>query len=200
MTRLRNPLETLAVAVLLALGPAHPAFAASGALLFALAEIAAGLRGRAGPRWCPSAWPVGGEALTVVYDGHCRLCVGSVDRLRRWRTADRLRFVPLQDSAARVLLPGKSDAELQGQMHVVDAGRVYAGAEGWFRLMRLAPLWTAWIAWVTPRFAARQVYARIARNRYRWFGRTCEEGTCALHATASGGKRSSTPNGNRDPS
>lgn len=200
MTRLRNPVETLAAAFLLALGAVHPAFAAGGALFFALAEIVAGLRGRAGPRWIPSAWPVGGDVLTVVYDGHCRLCVGSVERLKRWRSADRLRFVPLQEPEARALLPGLSGADLEGQMHVLDAGRAYAGADGWFRLLRLAPLWTAWVAWVTPRFVARPAYAWIARNRYRWFGRTCEEGSCALHVTASGGRRSSTRNDSRDPS
>ena len=200
MTRLKNPLETLLVAALLAGGFAHPGFAAAGALLFAALEIAAGLRGVEGPRWCPAAWPLGGDPLAVVYDGHCRLCVGSVERLKRWATADRLRFVALQDPEAKVLLPGKSDAELQGEMHVVEAGRAYAGADGWYRLARFGPLWTAWVAWVTPRFLARPVYAWIARNRYRWFGRTCEEGNCAVHVTASGGRRSSSPNDNRGPS
>ncbi len=200
MTRLRNPAESLAVAVLLALGLVHPGFAAAGALGFALAEIAAGLRGRAGPRWIPSTWPVGGDALTVIYDGHCRLCVGSVERLKRWATADRLRFVALQEPEAKALLPDKSDEELRGQMHVLEAGRAYAGAEGWFRLLHLAPLWMAWIAWITPRWVALPVYAWIARNRYRWFGKTCEEGGCAVHVTASGGRRSSTRSDSRDPS
>jgi predicted DCC family thiol-disulfide oxidoreductase YuxK len=200
MTRLRNPVETAVVLSLLALGLAHPGFAVAGALAFAALEIVAGLRGVRGPRWLPSAWPVDAPPLTVVYDGHCRLCVGTTDRLKRWASADRMTFVPLEDPRARALLPDRSDAELQGQMHVLEEGRVYAGADGWFRLMRRAPLWSAWIGRVTPRALARPVYGWIAKNRYRWFGRACEEGSCALHVTASGGRRSSTPNGSRDPS
>jgi predicted DCC family thiol-disulfide oxidoreductase YuxK len=118
---------------------------------------------------------------TVVYDGHCRLCVGSVEKMRRWPQAERLTFLPLQDPAAKALLPGKSDAELQGQMHVVEDGTVSAGADGWFRLMRFAPRRLRWLAWITPRFVARPLYAWVARNRYRWFGRTCDEGSCAVH-------------------
>jgi predicted DCC family thiol-disulfide oxidoreductase YuxK len=123
--------------------------------------------------------------MKVVYDGHCRLCAGSVEKMRRWPAADRLDFLPLQDPAAKALLPGKSDAELQGQMHVVEDGVASAGADGWFRLMRVAPLRLRWLAWITPRFVARPVYAWIARNRIRWFGRTCDAGTCAVHSKGS---------------
>jgi predicted DCC family thiol-disulfide oxidoreductase YuxK len=181
MTRLRNPAEGLLVAALLALGAARPGFAAGGALLFAVLEIAAGLRRREGPRWLPSIWPVDVPPMTVVYDGTCRLCAASKKRLERWKAP--MTFVALQTPEAKTLLPGKSDEELLGQMHVLEEGKVYGGAEGWFRIMRRAPLWSAWIAWITPLFIARPVYGWVARNRYKWFGRTCEGegGACAVH-------------------
>ena len=178
MTRLRNPAEAALVAALLALGAVRPGFAAAGAVLFAVLEIAAGLRRREGPRWLPSVWPVGGAPLTVVYDATCRLCVGSKKRLERWKAP--MTFVAVQAPESKALLPGKTDEELLGQMHVLEEGQVYGGADGWFRIMRRAPLWSAWIAWVTPKVIARPVYRWIARNRYRWFGRSCEE-TCAVH-------------------
>ena len=181
MTRLRNPAEALGVAALLALGAVRPAFAAAGAVLFAGLEIAAGLLRRPGPRWLPSVWPVDVPPMTVVYDGTCRLCVGSRKRLERWKSP--MTFLALQSPEAKALLPGKSEEELLGQMHVLEEGKVYGGAEGWFRIMRRAPLWSAWIAWITPLFLARPVYGWVARNRYKWFGRTCEGegGTCAVH-------------------
>lgn len=119
--------------------------------------------------------------IAVVYDGHCRLCVGSVERMRRWPKAGELAFVPLQSPEAKALVPGKTEQQLAGEMHVVEDGRVTAGADGWFRLMRFAPLRLRWIAWILPRALARPLYAWVARNRYRWFGSTCAEGTCAVH-------------------
>ena len=181
MTRLRNKAEVLLVAALLGLGAARPAFAAAGAGLFAVLEIVAGLRRRPGPRWLPSIWPVDPSPMTVVYDATCRLCVGSKNRLARWKSP--LTFVPVQSPEARALLPGKSEEDLLGQMHVLEEGKVYAGAEGWRRILRRGPLWSAWLGWVTPLFLARPVYRWIARHRYAWFGRTCEGegGTCAVH-------------------
>lgn len=199
MTRLRNPLEALLVAALLGLGAVDVRFAAAGALLFVACEIAAGIRGRKGPRWLPALWPVGDVPLTVIYDGTCNLCRGSKERLERWKTADRFRFVMLQSPETKALLPGMSEEALAGQMHVLEGAQVYGGADGWYRLMRYAPLWSAWLAWVTPRFVARPLYRWIARNRFHWFGRAeCAEGSCAIPGAAA--RRSSTPNDSRDPS
>lgn len=181
--RIRNPVQTAAVGAL-ALAAAvlrRPEPALGAAALLCAAEILAGLRGRPGPRWVPSRWPVDGPSLTILYDAHCRLCVASRTRLERWATADRLRFVPIQDPEARSLAPGKTAEDLQGEMHVVEDGRVYGGADGWFRILRLAPLELAWLR-AAPRFLAASAYRLIARNRYRWFGRIeCEEGSCEVH-------------------
>lgn len=181
MTRMRNPAEAALVGSLLALGAVHPGFAGAGAALFGLLEIAAGLRRSPSPRWLPSWWPVDVPPMTIVYDGTCRLCVGSKKRLERWKSP--FTFVPVQSHEAKALLPGKSEEDLLGQTHVLVDGKVYGGAEGWRRIMRRGPLPAAWLGWVVPLFVARPVYAWIARNRYRWFGRTCEEdgGTCAVH-------------------
>lgn len=178
---LENRTETALLAVLLAAGIATPWAAGAAALLFAVCEIAAGLRGAPGPRWIPGRWPKVDSSLTVLYDATCALCVGSKRRLESWRTASAFRFVAVQSPEAKALLPGRSPEELLGAMHVIEGGEVTSGADGWFRLMRLAPLWLAWIRWVTPLFVARPVYNWIARNRYRWFGRVCEGGSCSIH-------------------
>lgn len=178
---LANPFQAAAFAALVAAGFIHSWALAVAALLFCVSEVAAGIRRSPGQRWLPAAWPREAAPLTILYDGTCRLCAGSKSRLERWKTAPAMRFVPLQSPEARTLVPGMREADYFGAMHVVGEGRVHSAHEAWFRIMRLAPLRTAWLAWITPRVVARPLYAWVARNRYRWFGRTCEEGGCAVH-------------------
>ncbi len=198
---LRNPWETAAFAALVAAGSRTPyAFAAAG-ILFCACEIVAGLRHETGPRWWPAAWPQPGATLTVLYDGTCGLCARSRAHLETWATAGAMRFFVLQSAEARALVPHLDEASYLGALHVVEEGRVWSAEEGWFRLMKLAPLWSSWLAWVTPRALAKPAYAGVARKRYRWFGRAeCGEGGCALHLNASGDRPSSPPSGSPDPS
>jgi predicted DCC family thiol-disulfide oxidoreductase YuxK len=178
---LRNPWETAAVAALAAGGFVSPYLLAAAALLFAALEIAAGLRGLEGPRWWPSLWPRSDSTLTVLYDATCVLCTRSKEKLDRWKTAPSLRFLALQSPEARALLPGMDEKRYMGAMHVVEAGNVYSAHEGWYRIMTRAPLPLALLACLTPTVIARPVYAWIARNRYRWFGKVCQGGTCQVH-------------------
>jgi predicted DCC family thiol-disulfide oxidoreductase YuxK len=181
---LRNPWETAAVAVLAAGGVFSPWPLAAAALLFAALEIAAGLRKLEGPRWWPSLWPRSDATLTVLYDAHCVLCMRSKEKLEKWKTAPSLRFLTLQSPEARALLSGMDEKRYMGAMHVVEDGKVASAHEGWFRIMTRAPLPLALLAWMTPTFVARPIYAWIARNRYRWFGKICEGGTCQVHPRA----------------
>jgi len=181
---LRNPGETALVAALAAAGVRVPAALAAAGVLFAVLEIAAGIRKLEGPRWWPSLWPRPEGTKTVLYDGTCGLCRRSKANLETWRTAGSLRFLALQSPEARALLPDLDEKAYMGAMHVVDDGRIYSAHDGWYRLMRLAPLPLALMAALTPRFIARLGYAWIARNRYRWFGRVCEGGSCRVHPKA----------------
>jgi predicted DCC family thiol-disulfide oxidoreductase YuxK len=178
---LRNPWETGAVATLAVAGAWWPWSLAAAAVAFAGLEIAAGIRKSQGPRWWPSLWPRTGAPLTVLYDATCVLCTKSKERLERWRTAGSMKFLALQTDEARALLPGMDPKTYLGAMHVVEDGRVSSAHEGWFRIMRLAPLPVALAAALTPKWVARPLYAWIARNRYRWFGRVCEGGSCQVH-------------------
>lgn len=133
--------------------------------------------------------------MKIVYDGECRLCLASKARVERWGRP--FAWVDLRSPEARALLPGVSDDDLRGQMRVIEDGKVYAGAAGWKRILRKGPWWIAWLGRLTPLFVMSPVYAWIARHRYRWFGRVCDD-ACAL--SASGGKRSSTRSGSPGPS
>ena len=178
---LRNPGETAAVAALAAAGVANRYALAAAAVAFALLEIAAGLRGAPGPRWWPSWWPRRDGVLTILYDATCVLCTRSKGQLERWGTAASLRFLALQSPEARALVPSMDEKTYLGAMHVVEEGKIHSAHEGWFRIMRFAPLPAALAAALTPRWIAAPLYAWVARNRYRWFGKVCEGGSCRLH-------------------
>ena len=181
---LRNPWETAAVASLAACGGFSPWPLAAAAVLFAALEIVAGFRKLPGPRWWPSWWPRVEFPLTILYDGTCVLCRTSKERLEKWPTASSMRFLALQSPEARALVPGMDEKTYLGAMHVHVDGRVFSAHEGWFRIMRLAPLPLALGALLVPACLAKPVYAWIARNRYRWFGKVCEGGTCQVHPKA----------------
>jgi len=178
---LRNPWETALVAAVAAAGIRFPAALAAAALLFAGLEIAAGLRKQEGPRWWPSLWPRAEGTLTVLYDATCVLCSRSKAKLESWRTAGSIRFLALQSLEARAFVPDLDENAYMGAMHVVENGKIYSAHEGWYRIMRLAPLPLALLAALTPAFVARPMYAWIARNRYRWFGKVGEGGTWQVH-------------------
>jgi predicted DCC family thiol-disulfide oxidoreductase YuxK len=179
--RLRNPWQTAAVAALAVAGIFTPYALATAAFLFAALEIVAGIRKSEGPRWWPSWWPREAAGITILYDSHCVLCTRSKAKLETWRTAGSMRFLALQSPEARSLLPGMDEKQYMGAMHVVEEGQVYSAHEGWYRIMRLAPLPMALGAALLPSRLARPIYAWVARNRYRWFGRVCEGGSCQIH-------------------
>ncbi len=122
--------------------------------------------------------PAASPSVTIVYDGLCNLCSGSVAWIAR-RVDDRVRFVPAQsgEGAGSLKAAGlnaldpesflvvKDGQSLQKSRAVIAVLQVVGG--GWNAaalLLRLLPL---------P--AADKIYSWIATNRYRWFGRrtTC---------------------------
>ena len=116
-------------------------------------------------------------SITVVYDGLCRLCGG-------WMAAvagrlDGARFVPVQsaEGAAALTDAGLDALDPESFLVVLDGRPLQksravialceAAGGGWKVAARV-------LALLPPRTADR-VYALIAANRYRWFGRrtTC---------------------------
>jgi predicted DCC family thiol-disulfide oxidoreductase YuxK len=126
--------------------------------------------------------------LTILYDGNCNLCRGSVARLRRLDPHQHIETLDLHDPSVPARFPQIRPDEAMRLMQAVDKqGRVYSGADAWARAGLVLPGWklVAWLLLVPGiHFLAQRVYGWVARNRYRWNRDACEGGTCALHMSA----------------
>ncbi len=123
--------------------------------------------------------------LTVLYDGSCSLCRASVARLRRMDRGGRVALLDLHDPQASARFPQVDREEAMRLMEAVDGnGRVYSGVDAWARIGLSLPGWKllAWLLLVPGiHFIAGEIYAWVARNRYRWNQELCADGTCAVH-------------------
>jgi len=130
--------------------------------------------------------------LTVLYDGACSLCRGSVVRVQKFDRERCIAFVDVRDASVKERFP-QVDVEvaLRWMQAVGSNGRVWSGADAWARMGMLLPGWklAAWILTVPGiHWMAGKVYAWLARNRYRWNRELCADGTCGLHLPRDHGK------------
>jgi predicted DCC family thiol-disulfide oxidoreductase YuxK len=123
----------------------------------------------------------GAAGPVVIFDGVCNLCNATVDFLIRRDRRGVLRFTANQHEAGRQLLAGRPELGGGGSdtVYLYHEGRLYERSEAALRIARLLgfPWSMAWGLMLVPRFLRDGVYAWIARNRYRWFGK---KETCRL--------------------
>ncbi len=122
-----------------------------------------------------TALPRTSESI-VLFDGVCNMCNGAVNFIIDHERGDELRFTALQSPAgvdalrARGCEPRAGDPE---SIVLIEGHRVYDRSTAALRIARhLRGAWRAayWLILV-PRPLRDLVYAFIARNRYRWFGK-----------------------------
>ena len=120
----------------------------------------------------------------ILFDGECNLCNASVDFVMRRDRSGRFRFASLQSAIARELLGARRSAAAQPDSVVlVDNGSIHERSSAPLRILRsLGFPWSLFYAFMLiPRPIRDWVYDRIARNRYRWFGK---RDTCRLPTPA----------------
>lgn len=127
----------------------------------------------------PRGAPPGGEPraapVTIVFDGVCLLCNGWVKFLLRHDRRGRYRFAAMQGQAGRALLQQHGlDPDDPLSFLLVDADGAWTDSDAIVRVLSgLGGFWRlATLARVLPRGVRDIGYRLIARNRYRWFGRT----------------------------
>lgn len=131
------------------------------------------------------------DKTVVLYDGDCGLCHGLVQWLVKRDRRDALRFAPIQGTFAAGVLPkhGKSQSQLDTVFLVSGLGtpeeRVRERSDaGLAAITSLGGGWKVFaVLKVFPRFLRDAVYDFIARNRFKWFGKSeCQIPTRAERA------------------
>lgn len=110
----------------------------------------------------------------ILFDGVCNLCNGFVQFVIPRDPRARFRFASLQSSAAAALLNGRrSRGPLPDSVLLLQDGRLFTQSDAALRVAKgLTFPWNLAYAFVVvPRPLRDVVYAWVARNRYRWFGK-----------------------------
>ena len=119
------------------------------------------------------------DAPVVLFDGVCNLCNGAVQFILDHDRTKVLRFASLQSAGGRALLAAHGMKVPEGDPDtnvLVEGGRAYERSTAALRIAShmTFPFWLGRVAMIVPRFVRDFFYELIARNRYRWFGKTNE--------------------------
>ncbi|WP_423146499.1 thiol-disulfide oxidoreductase DCC family protein [Rubrolithibacter danxiaensis] len=105
----------------------------------------------------------------VLYDGHCRMCVGFTGWIRKLDNMQQFQLVPYQDTEFLKNYPALSPAEVEKQIHVISGGKIYRGADAMLEIWKKSGHWSNFLASVFQSvpfiFIARLIYKIVARYR-----------------------------------
>jgi predicted DCC family thiol-disulfide oxidoreductase YuxK len=108
-----------------------------------------------------------------VFDGTCVLCSGGTAQFMKADREGRINFTSMQGSLGQALYR-HYDVVPDESYLVLIAGHAYTNSRGYLETCKL--LGGVWrllrIGSVIPEGLRDWVYAAVARNRYRWFGRS----------------------------
>lgn len=115
------------------------------------------------------------SASVVLFDGVCNLCNGSVNFFLSIDRGKRLKFASFQSSFGQsTLLDLGKDLARFDSILFVHQGKVYERSGAFLRIMgRIGGIWSlAMFFLVVPAFIRDACYSSVARNRYRFFGKS----------------------------
>ncbi|MGA2232290.1 MAG: DUF393 domain-containing protein [Tepidisphaeraceae bacterium] len=121
---------------------------------------------------------------TILFDGECNLCNGSVRFFMKHDPRGRFRFVPAQSEEGRTLAAKFGfTGPTPGSMVLISGDHCYTKSTCGLQIARrLSWPWPLLYVFVlVPRPLRDAVYMIIAKNRRRWFGTATE---CAVTPAA----------------
>ena len=115
----------------------------------------------------------------ILFDGVCVLCSRGCGFVSKRDRRGYFRFVPIQLAEGRPLAEQLGiDPDRPGSFAFLANGQAYVKSEAVLRIARELPRWQwTWLFHFIPRVIRDVIYDLVARNRYRWFGKT---GYCEL--------------------
>lgn len=118
-----------------------------------------------------------GKAL-FVFDGVCVLCSGGASWLMRHDRNARVNFTPAQERLGQALYAHYGVAMDESYL-LIAGGRAYTASRGYLELCRILGGWWRLLRslYLIPERLRDGIYSLVARNRYRWFGKSSY---CAL--------------------
>ncbi len=111
----------------------------------------------------------------ILFDGTCNLCQGSVQFVLRHEKAPYYSFASLQSNTGqRVLEQYHLPKDSFRSFVLVENGEIYTQSTAALKVTRkLKGAWPLLYGFmIVPAFIRNAVYNLIARNRYKWFGKT----------------------------
>ena len=111
----------------------------------------------------------------LLFDGHCNMCNSSVQFVLKHEKREQLSFASLQSDAGREILAHYNiDPKEVDSVVLIENEKAYIKSSAALRaskyLKGLYPILFGFI--IVPSFIRDLVYDFIARNRYKWFGKT----------------------------
>lgn len=110
-----------------------------------------------------------------IFDHVCVLCSGGVSFIMRHDKAGKIAFTPAQGPLGQRLC-GHFGIDWNATYVFVLGGRAFTKSDGYFEVARVLGGWwrLTLVFRIVPRPLRDWFYDLVARNRYRWFGKTAE--------------------------
>lgn len=111
----------------------------------------------------------------VFFDGHCSLCNSLVDHLMKLDSKGELNFASLQGQTAKEILANQVVLSSDPTAIVYfRSGSIYAKSSAVFHILSdIGGLWkVTGILEAVPVSIRDPIYDWVAKNRYKWFGKT----------------------------
>jgi predicted DCC family thiol-disulfide oxidoreductase YuxK len=122
----------------------------------------------------PCFFPLRPDERLLVFDGVCRLCSGWARFVLRYDHGHKITLTTVQsETGQKILTELGLDTISPESIVFIENGTAWFESDAIFRIIgHLSPVWRVLRVFrIVPRSVRDWVYTKIARNRYRLFGR-----------------------------
>lgn len=109
----------------------------------------------------------------ILFDGHCNVCAGSVEWIKRHDRCRRFQYLPIQSDLGRKLYENEGlDPDNIQTLVLIKNAKTYFKSDAVIETVNtLGGFWKCFgVFRIAPKPVRDKLYACFAKNRYRWFG------------------------------